>query len=92
MGFNHFCAINFYRKKLEHPGLFPVKLICDELEWKITLDFDVQKDSFILSINDQAFLTLPYQAHVMVDGPQNIEKGEIRLNEVVVNTDFKQYT
>jgi len=56
------------------------------------LNFDVQKDSFILFINDQPFLSLPYQAHLMVDGPHNIDKGEIRLNEIVVNTDFKQYT
>ena len=47
---------------------------------------------FFLSVNDDAFLKLPFQASVALTGPQNIDKGEIILNEVLVHDGFKQYT
>ena len=59
----------FYRKKLSQAGVFPLKLQDDELQWKITLDYDGEKDTFILYINDLAFLELPYQAEIAPTGP-----------------------
>jgi len=32
----------------------------DELSWKLSLDYDIQNDVFILFINDEAFLKMPY--------------------------------
>ena len=55
------------------------------------LDYDVQQDKFILFINDQAFLSLPYQAVIAPPGPQNIEKGIIKLDDVQVHEGYTQY-
>ena len=45
----------------------------------------------MLFINDIAFLSLPYKATLLPPGPQNIEKGIIRLNMVFVHQGFTQY-
>lgn len=55
-------------KKLSQPGVFPVRLQVDEMSWKLCLDYDTVKDIFVLSINDQAFLLLPYQAELIPTG------------------------
>ena len=60
----------------------------DELKWKISLNYDVHTDTFILHINDLPFLGMPYQAEVTPEGPQNIECGSIKLNEVQVHDGF----
>ena len=60
----------------------------DELRWKISLNYDVQTDTFILHINDLPFLGMPYQAEVTPEGPQNIKSGSIKLNEVQVSDGF----
>ena len=52
----------------------------EELQWNISLDYDVQGDTFTLHINDQAFLEMPKQVEVTPSGPQNIVKGTIKLN------------
>ena len=84
------CGLN--SKKLSHPGTFPLKLLDNELQWKLSLDYDVQQDVFMLFINDRAFLEMPFQAEVSPTGPQNIEKGVIRLNNELVSSGFTQYT
>ena len=48
-------------------------------------------DEFALCINDIPFPLLPYQAEVVPQGPQNIEKGTIKLNQVIVHRGFVQY-
>jgi len=50
----------FKGKKLNKPGLFPMKLQDAELGWKLALDYDVEGDFFILYINEEAFLGLPF--------------------------------
>ena len=62
------------------PGVFPLTLHDEELQWNIALDYDVQGDTFTLRINDQAFLEMPKQVEVTPSAPQNIEKGTIKLN------------
>ena len=44
--------MRIYSKKLSQPGIFPLKLQDDELQWNIKLDYDVQSDVLILHIND----------------------------------------
>ena len=48
-------------------------------------------DEFALYINDIPFPLLPYQAEVVPQGPQNIEKGTNKLNQVEVHSGFVQY-
>ena len=48
-------------------------------------------DAFALSINDIPFPLLPYQAEVVPQGPQNIEQGLIKLNQVEVHKGFAKY-
>ena len=76
----------FYSKKLTQSDLFPVKLQDDELNWKITLNYDTETDAFLLHINGVSFLQMPFQSEVNLEGPQNIERGTIKLNGVEVHT------
>ena len=46
----------------------------------------------MLSINGIDFLSMPYTAEIEPTGPQNIECGEIKLNDEVVHSQFLQYT
>ena len=59
-------------KKLSAPGTFPIKLQDDVNNWKVSLGYDLLKNTFILHINDVPFLAMPYQASVILRGPQNI--------------------
>ena len=47
-------------KRLTEPGLFPINIKVDDLRWKLTLGFDKMRDSFLLWVNGEAFLMLPY--------------------------------
>ena len=87
-----FFLFNFDRKKLTQPGAFPITLQDDELCWKLSLDYNVQTDKFLLFINDEAFEEMPFQAEVAPSGPQNIDQGTIKINEVEVHEGFEQYT
>jgi len=78
-------------KNLNQPGVFPLKLQDAELGWKLFLNYDVEGDFFILFINEEAFLGLPFQAELAPSGPQNIEKGTIMLNQVKIHEKFAQY-
>ena len=80
--------LDFYSKKLSTPGVFPIKLQDDELQWKISLGYDVPSDSFNLRINDLHFLQMPYQAEIRLNGPQNIDDATITLNGVEVLNGF----
>ena len=62
-----------------------------ETQWKIAVFYDVVTDAFALCINDIPFPLLPYQAEVVPQGPQNINRGTIKLNKVKVHTGFAQY-
>ena len=44
-----------------------------------------------LTINDLPFHGMPFQAEVTPEGPQNIDNGLIKLNDVQVHTGFGQY-
>lgn len=78
-------------KKLSQPGMFPINMQDDENQWKFSLDYDVQGDTFILHIDDEPFLGLPYQSELTPTGPENILAGGIKLNEVQVHAGFRQY-
>ena len=43
-------------------------------------------------INGQAFLSLPYQPVIAPPGPQNIEVGVIKVNDVQIHEGYTQYT
>ena len=72
--------------------MFPIVLQDNELQWKLAVEYDAQKEVFILCINGRAFLTLPHKASLATPVPQNIEQGEIKLNGVEVHSGFIQYT
>ena len=52
--------------------MFPLTLTDAELEWKIQVNYDVSNDKFLLAINDTLFFSMPYQADIIPNGPQNI--------------------
>ena len=88
-------TFDFYRKTLTDPGVFPLMLEDGDLQWKILLDYDGQRDEFNLSINDQPFHALPYLADLAPSGPQNMTGGYIKLNQVQVTdicSGFNQIT
>ena len=64
-----------FSKKLSAPGIFPLKLQDNILQWKLALYYNVESGSFLLAINDKAFLGMPYKATLAPPGPQNIEAG-----------------
>ena len=70
-------SLIFYRKKLSQPGLFPIKLQDDELQWKLCLDYDVLADKFLLYIDGRSFHQMPTQSEINPKGPQNILNGVI---------------
>ena len=39
----------------------------------------------------EAFLSLPYKGVIAPPGPQNIEKGVIKLNDVQIHEGYTQY-
>ena len=61
------------------------------LNWKVALGYDLPTNVFLLYINDVPFLAMPYQASVILKGPQNIDYGEIKLNGVEVHRGWTQY-
>ena len=49
--------------------MFPINLWVEELQWKIQINYDVPNDTFLLAINDIAFLSMPYQGDIIPNGP-----------------------
>ena len=56
------------------------------------VSYDLPKNVFDLSINDLPFSGMPYQAQVILQGPQNITCGEIILNDVQVHEGWVQFS
>ena len=52
----------------------------------------MRADYFLLSINGKSFHQMPTQSETDPKGPQNILKGAITLNDVVVVDGWTQYT
>ena len=82
----------FRGKSLTDPSLFPLLMQDNELGWKYSLVYVVATDKFMLSIDGVNFFAYPYQAEIIVTGPQNIESGVIKINGQLVHEGFKQYT
>ena len=78
-------------KNLSQAGVFPLRLQDDDLRWKLSLDYKVPYDTFLLFIDGLAFMNMPLRAVVAPSGAQNIEHGFIKLNEVGVRV-YKDYT
>ena len=72
--------------------MFPVKLQDGELNWKVVLHYDSLTNSFPLQINGIYFLQMPLQSELNPEGPQNIERGAIKLNGEEVHEGWAQYT
>ena len=80
-------------------GVFPLVLQVqgsnDLPPWKLSLDYDAQRSTFVLSINDEAFLELPCLAEVTPppgsDDPL-IHRGTIELNGVEVHDGEIEYS
>ena len=68
--------------------MFPLILQDGETQWKIAVFYIVDTDEFALTINNIPFPLLPYQAEVIAQGPRNIERGIIQLNNVDVHDGF----
>ena len=82
----------FCRKKLNNPALFPLRMQNDELKWKLTLNYALGEDKFLLFINDIPFAVMPFKADVTSAGPMIIEDGIIKLNDVEVHTGYTEWT
>ena len=52
----------------------------------------MDKSMFLLFINDEPFIDLPYQADVIPTGPKNINKGRIAINGKQIHDGFTEYT
>ena len=83
-----------FSKTLSSPKIFPIRLYDDVLDWKILVGYDLSTNVFALSINDLSFKRMPYQAQVILKGPQNITWGgcEIILNGVQVHKGWTQFS
>ena len=77
---------------MSDPTLFPLNLQDNELQWKISLNYHLLGDNFLLSINGKSFHQMPTQTEVNPEGPMNITRGAITLNDVVVVDGWAQYT
>ena len=54
------------------------------MNWKLTLDYVVASNQFLLFINDLPFLLLPFKADVTSLVPMSISRGSLKLNDVQV--------
>ena len=81
-----------FSKNLSSPGIFPIRLQDDVLGWKLSIRYDLPTNVFDLNINDLPFSVMPYQAQVILKGPQNIIAGVIVLNGVQVHEGWAQFT
>ena len=59
-------------------------MVGDELPWKITLGHDAVTQQFTLGINGVPFYQLEFQQELERTGPENIEKGQIKINGVLI--------
>ena len=53
--------------------------------WKIEVNFDARLDQFTLHVEDVNFKKLNFKATVQPLGPQNIQYGKLKVNDVVIN-------
>ena len=60
-------------KKLSDPSVFPIIFQHEELASKFSVGYDFDQSMFTLLVNGEPFLDLPYQAEVILMGPQIIE-------------------
>ena len=61
-------------KKLSDPSAFPINFQHRELASKFSVGYDFEKSTFTLLVNCEPFINLPYQAEVILIGPQIIEQ------------------
>ena len=47
-------------KKLNQDGVWPIVLVCNDLQLKIAVVYEVKSNLFVISVNDQPYLRLPY--------------------------------
>ena len=66
----------FCSKNLTTPDMFPLSLWDEELEWKIQVNYDVTNDTFLLVITDIPFLSMPYQADIILKAPKTLIKAQ----------------
>ena len=52
--------VYFLSKKLSQPGVFPIMVQDDELQWKVSLNYDASTNQLVLNINDRPFISMPY--------------------------------
>ena len=71
--------------------MFPLALWDEELQWKIQVNYDVSTDKLLLAINDTPFFSMPFQADIIPNGPQNIDLGRIKFDEDTVSEGFCQF-
>ena len=71
--------------------MFPLNLLDEDLNWKVSLNYDLIKKIFLLHVNGISFHDMPIQYEVSLQGPQNIEGGIIMLNEDKVHDGWAQY-
>ena len=64
-----------------------ISIVGSELPWKITLGHDSSAKQFTLAINGVSFFQLEFQQELAPSGPQNVDKGQIKINKTVINPD-----
>ena len=74
------------RGRFDDPDIYPINLIYNELNWKLSVNFDFEEDCFTLCVNEQAVTDLPYQATTAPDGPMLVmNNSKIFLNGKQIN-------
>ena len=47
-------------KKLNQDGVWPIVLICTDLQFKVHVVYEVQSNLFVVNVQDWPYLRLPY--------------------------------
>ena len=74
------------RGKLNKPNMFPITLQHETLNWKVSLQYELDGDNFVLFINEKPFLAYHFKANASSPEAMIIEGGQIKINGVEVHS------
>ena len=69
-------------KKLNQDGVWPIVLICTDLQFKIHVVYEVKSNLFVVNVQDEPYLQLPYVSpnHNYGDADEEMFKAKIMVN------------
>ena len=76
-------------KKLNQDGVWPIVLICTDLQFKVQVAYQAQDNIFIVNVQDLPYEGLPYVSpnHNYGDAEDELFKAKIEVNGKVVLDD-----